>query len=349
MHLFNRHRSEADSAQPVSPSPQITTTSVGKGPLKGTVAATPLTPRTSLEAQVEPAAASDSTATQGNVNTGIVTTAKQEQLPSCTISAQDFRKDESRSTTLQNVPDNDIAPQLVPSPNAGRILAPPVDVIRVNDPAVLGTAPTPLERTMTTDGPPTSPAPAQQDSMNPQLTSTTRRLTLTPQQGDTTTESAISRTRGAASTQPSAAAMQVAPSVGTLAGPVTAAAEQKPSGSLWYSERTPRWNDAVNMWKAENPKGCDELETMTAGVMKSTIQRADILSLFQPASESSKQIIARSKRWQPTLAALRGIGMSVAALDPHKIAPIICASVFFSIDVSNPSSPRTQLTKADSF
>ena len=140
-----------------------------------------------------------------------------------------------------------------------------------------------------------------------------------------------------AHTVPPAAAPQVTPSVGTLAGPVTAAAEQTPSESLWYSERTPIWNNAVKKWRAENPKGCLELERMTAGV-KSPIQRADFLSLFQPASDPSKQTAARLKRWQPTLAAVRGIGMSVAALDPHMIAPIICASVFFSIDVSNSSS-----------
>ena len=339
----------------MSPSPQITTNSVGKGTLKGTVAATPLTPRTPLEAQVEPTAASDSTATHGNVDTGIVTIVKQEQLPSCTILAQDFRKDESRATTLQNVPGNEIAPQLVLSLDARRILTPPVDVLGFNDLAVIGTAPTPLERPTSTDGTPTSttsaasPAPAQQNGMELQLATTTQTANLTPQQGDTTTWSAMSRSRGAANTQPPAAALQVVPPVGTPAGPTLAAAEPTPSGSPWYSKRTPRWNDAVKMWKAENPKGCLELETMTARMMMSPTQGANFLSQFQPASGSSKQIATRLKRWQPTLAAVRGIGMSVAALDSHKIAPIICASVFFSIDVSNPSSPRIKLTKADSF
>ena len=353
-HLFKRYRSMTDSGQTVPPSSQITTTSVGKGTLPGTVAATLPTPPPSLQVQTQPAAASDSTATHGNVNTGADATEKQEQLPSGTISAQDSRKDESRATKLQNVPGNEIAPKLVQSLDTGRITEEPVNFLAVNDPTMIATASTPLEIPMTPDGPPTSitaaasPAPTQHNGMESWLASTTQTANLIPQQGDTATKSAMSRTQGAAIMQRPAAALQVVPSVGSPAGPVLAAAEPTLSGSLWYSKRTPRWNDAVKMWKAENPEGCLELETMTAG-MKSPIQGADFLSQFQPESGSSNQIAGRLKRWQATLAAVRGIGMTVAAFDPHKIAPIICASVFFSIDVSNPSSPRIRLTRPDSF
>ena len=353
-HFFKRHRSVTDSGPTVPPSSQITMTSVGKGTLPGTVAVTPPTPPPSLQARTQPAAASDSTATHGNIDTGADATEKQEQLPSGTISAQDLRKDESRATKLQNVPGNEIAPQLVQSLDTGRIPEKPVKFLAVKDPAMIATAPTPLEKPMTPDGPPTSitsaasPAPAQHNGMESRLGSTTQTANLIPQRGDTATKSAMSSSQGAAITQPPAAALQVVPSVGSPAGPVMAAAEPTASGSPWYSKRTPIWNDAVKLWKAENPEGCLELETMTAG-MKSLVQGADFLSQFQPASKSSKQIAARLKRWQPTLAAVRGIGRSVAALDPHKIAPIICASVFFSIDVSNPSSLRIRLTKADSF
>ena len=344
-HLFRRHRSVSDSAQTVPPSSQMTTTSVGQGTLPGTVTATPLIPLPSLQAQAQPETASNSPATQGNVIRGTITAKKGEQMPSGTISAQDSHKDESKATTSQSVPGKMTAPQLEQPLDTSRIPEKPVKLLAINDPPMVGTAPTPLERPMTADGLPTSitsvapAAPAQQNGMESQLISTTQMANLTPQQGDTTTKSALYRTRGAAGLQPPAAAPQVDPSVGTLAGPLMVAAEQTPSGSLWYSERTPIWNNAVKKWRAGNPKGCLELEKMTAGV-ESPIQRADFLSLFQPASDSSKQTAARLKRWQPTLAAVRGIGMSVAALDPHKIAPIICASVFFSIDVSNSSSLR---------
>ena len=127
------------------------------------------------------------------------------------------------------------------------------------------------------------------------------------------------------------------------------AAEPMLSKSRWYSKRTPKWNDAVQKWRAEDPNGYLELESMTEEMIKSPIERTDALSRFQPADTSSKQITARLKRWQLTLGAIRGIVMSVAALDPHKIAPMICAAAFFSIDVSKPSSSKVRLTKVDSF
>ena len=145
------------------------------------------------------------------------------------------------------------------------------------------------------------------------------------------------------------AALQAVQPVRTPAGPVLAVVERMPSKSPWYSESTPKWNDAVNRWMAENSKGYLELERMTDGVTKLPIERVNALSRFQPASNSSKHITARVKRWQSTFTAIRGIGMSVAALDPHKIAPIICASVFFSIDVSKLLPSGTRLTNADPF
>ena len=50
----------------------------------------------------------------------------------------------------------------------------------------------------------------------------------------------------------------------------------------------------------------------------------------------SSEIIQRMKRLLPSLAALRGIVMAAAAIDPFKLAPVICASVLFTIDVGLP-------------
>ena len=166
---------------------------------------------------------------------------------------------------------------------------------------------------------------------------------------DITTRDVIVRVATAENQEQLPAAPQVIQPVRTPGGPVSVTAQRMPSKSPWYSERTPKWNDAVNMWRVENRKGYLELEKMTDGVTKSPIEKADALFRLQPASKSSKHITARLKRWQPTFAAIRGISMTAAALDPHKIAPIICASVFFSIDVSNLLTSRTRLTKADPF
>ena len=231
--------------------------------------------------------------------------------------------------------------QFVPSLDNGRIPTSPINALIVDDPMTSVEAPNPM----------TSPAPAQQYITDAQLTlaSTTQDFSQTPQQIMDTTESAISTTSDTANTHLSATVRQVIHSVPTSAGPASAVIEPMPLKSLWYSKRTPKWNDVVKRWSIEDEEGYRELEKMTDGVIKSPIERIDALSGFQPASASSNQIPARLKRWQSTLAAFRGISMSLAALDPHKIAPIICASAFFSIDVSKSSWSKIRLTKVDSF
>ena len=352
---FQRDRSVSESAQTVSSSSLTTIATVGKGTLRDTVAATPRSSPISLERQEQPATASDITQMQGHVSTGAATA---EQLPSSTTSAQFSREDESEAVTLPNVPGNETAPQLVQSLATSRVAVITVDSPALNDLATTGTVPTPPEVPTITDGLPTSstseafPLFAQPDGIGTQLANSTQGLTPMPQQSDTNTKSAMTRTRDAAITQPPSAALQIVQPIRHPADPASAAAESTTSEPLWYFKHAPKWNDAVQKWKGEKPKEYLELETNTTGVIKSSSEGIGFLSQFQPASKSSKQIKARVKRLQPTLAAVRGIGMSIAAIDPHKIAPIICASVFFSIDVSNSFSVRIRwirLINADYF
>lgn len=63
-----------------------------------------------------------------------------------------------------------------------------------------------------------------------------------------------------------------------------------------------------------------------------------LLELKEETPES-RAIVQRAKQYLPSLASVRGIAMTAAALDPHKIAPIVCASVFFTIEVRFPSPP----------
>ncbi|KAI0180788.1 hypothetical protein GGR52DRAFT_521662 [Hypoxylon sp. FL1284] len=97
----------------------------------------------------------------------------------------------------------------------------------------------------------------------------------------------------------------------------------------------PTWNAAVEKWQTENPEQYAELGKiiMSDKGGDSTLKRVDELLHFKPSANSSHQTTARLKRWLPSLAAVRGIAMSVAALDPNKIAPVVCASIFFSIDI----------------
>jgi hypothetical protein len=47
----------------------------------------------------------------------------------------------------------------------------------------------------------------------------------------------------------------------------------------------------------------------------------------------SKEVVHRMRRWLPSLATVKSVVMPIAALDPHKIAPICCAIVFSTTEV----------------
>ena len=111
-------------------------------------------------------------------------------------------------------------------------------------------------------------------------------------------------------------------------------------GKLWYSEKTPMWNEAVEEWKKKTDrKDINKLKAMTAGMGKimeggtSDTGAGDWLTKLETADKTPKQIAARLKRWQPILNSVRGIAMAAAAFDPYKIAPIVCASIFGGLDV----------------
>jgi len=104
--------------------------------------------------------------------------------------------------------------------------------------------------------------------------------------------------------------------------------EPMPSKAYLQTDKTPIWTSAINDWKKTNPKEYAELGEI------GDEPNINHLTLFQPAENTPAQVKARLKRWIPVLASVRGIVMPIAALDPHKVAPIICASIFFGIEVS---------------
>lgn len=76
-----------------------------------------------------------------------------------------------------------------------------------------------------------------------------------------------------------------------------------------------------------------ELEETQNSLLESRERKTDEFFKLDTAKPEEKAVVQRWKQYLPSLAAARGIAMTAAALDPHKIAPIVCACVFFSIDV----------------
>ena len=95
----------------------------------------------------------------------------------------------------------------------------------------------------------------------------------------------------------------------------------------------PIWNQALQTLKEENPEMHKELEKIKNSLLESRERKTNELFNLDTAKPQEKAIVQRCKQYLPSLVAVRGIALTAAALDPHKIAPIVCACVFFSIDV----------------
>ena len=127
-------------------------------------------------------------------------------------------------------------------------------------------------------------------------------------------------------------------------GPVTAPGDNSASADglttplrLWLrAKNAPIWNQALETLKQENPemhKVLEELEKNKHGLRESHERKLDELFRLDTAKPQEKAVVQRLKQYLPSLVAVRGIVMTAAALDPHKIAPIVCACAFLSIEV----------------
>ena len=127
----------------------------------------------------------------------------------------------------------------------------------------------------------------------------------------------------------------------TATGPVTAPGVDPAStdgrntqACLWLRAKdAPIWNQALQTLKEENPEMHKELEETKNCLLESRERKSNEFFKLDTAKPQEKAVVQRCKQYLPSLIAVRGIALTAAALDPHKIAPIVCACVFFSIDV----------------
>lgn len=101
------------------------------------------------------------------------------------------------------------------------------------------------------------------------------------------------------------------------------------------SSRTPIWSRILNKWSRKNPKAYQALVIEAEHALDEPSNVIGALNDILGNEKSTGANRVRLRRYQATLTSARGMAMSFASLDPHKIAPIVVASVFFSIDVSS--------------
>ncbi len=124
-------------------------------------------------------------------------------------------------------------------------------------------------------------------------------------------------------------------------GTTNQAAQPRPT---LHTKGAPLWNQALEELKKHHSPLYAALENAMSNIPDSSDRIASdvfekIMTKRMLKNPETSGMLERLKRWLPSLAAVRGITMAISALDPHKIAPIICASIFFSIDVSVVCSP----------
>lgn len=124
-------------------------------------------------------------------------------------------------------------------------------------------------------------------------------------------------------------------------GTTNQAAQPRP---ILHTKGAPLWNQALEELKKHHSPLYAALENAMSNIPDSSDRIASdvfekIMTKRMLKNPETSGMLERLKRWLPSLAAVRGITMAISALDPHKIAPIICASIFFSIDVSVVCSP----------
>lgn len=127
----------------------------------------------------------------------------------------------------------------------------------------------------------------------------------------------------------------------TANGPVTAPGvnpasinERTAQPQLWLqAKHAPIWNEALQILKEEESGMYKELEKTKSSLLDSRERKTDEFFKLDTAKPEEKAIVQRWKQYLPSLAAIRGIAMRAAVFEPHGVAPIVCACVFFSIDV----------------
>lgn len=107
------------------------------------------------------------------------------------------------------------------------------------------------------------------------------------------------------------------------------------TNASWKSDRTPLWNKAIEKWTetVKGQKECVELESLVKNNPGESIESPKFLDQLHPSVKNSSKWRLRLKRCDPILNATRGVAITLANADPHKIAPLIVHSVFAGISI----------------
>jgi hypothetical protein len=107
-----------------------------------------------------------------------------------------------------------------------------------------------------------------------------------------------------------------------------------PSQNHKDSSHAPIWSQTLDEWKKEHSEAYQASVKAAGEALQDRGRAIGALYNILGKEQATGKYRARVRHYQTSLSSLRGIAMAVSNMDPYKLAPIICASVFFTIDVS---------------
>ncbi|KAJ4347238.1 uncharacterized protein N0V89_011177 [Didymosphaeria variabile] len=109
----------------------------------------------------------------------------------------------------------------------------------------------------------------------------------------------------------------------------------KSSGAATRPQQTPgaeRWLEFLKTLKKDEPEKYETLDNILTSINIPTNDQIESLFKSNEHNPESKVLLLRVKAALPSLSAVRGVAMTIANVDPHKIAPYVVAGSFFLLD-----------------
>ncbi|KAL1595121.1 hypothetical protein SLS60_009808 [Paraconiothyrium brasiliense] len=94
-----------------------------------------------------------------------------------------------------------------------------------------------------------------------------------------------------------------------------------------------KWLEFLKALKRDEPEKYETLDNILTSINIPTNDQIESLFQSNDHNPESKVLLLRVKAVLPSLSAVRGVAMTIANVDPHKIAPYVVAGSFFLFDI----------------
>jgi len=90
----------------------------------------------------------------------------------------------------------------------------------------------------------------------------------------------------------------------------------------------------LNTLQQDEPQNYQTLERILNKASSPTNDRVERFFHLDEHNQETNVLLLRAKAVLPSVATVRAVAMTIANVDPHKVAPYVVAGSFFVLDVS---------------